>query len=128
MFSELTNAYTSLSVRKLWRGDSAEAQKKLRKLLCPTWSCRKVNAANKSNDIQKHILRLCPVHVFGTDCLTLLDTGAGPNRISSSLLTFLGVKPKPTRRTITVTSGVNAKCTRLIQDTPVTFPYGRTQL
>lgn len=119
--SDHANAFTGLSVERIWRGDSVEAQKELCKLLCSTMSRCRVNAANKPADLQKRILKLCLVHVCGSECLALLDTGAVPNIISNILLNRLGINAKTTKITITVASAANTKYTALIHDIHVMF-------
>lgn len=104
------------------------ARKEPRKLLRPKRSRCRVNVINKPNDMQKRILNLRLVRLFGIDCLVLLDIGAVPNITANSFLTLLGVKLKSTRRTITMVSASNAKSTGLIQDMPVTFDDIKTHI
>lgn len=71
---------------------------------------------------------MCPVRVYGAQCLSLLDTGAVHNLISAQLLARLGVEPSPTQRIITVANGVHARCRGLVKDVPVLFAERATKI
>lgn len=87
-----------------------------------------MNAANEPTDIHKCTLNLFLLHAFGTEFVALLDRGAVPNIISNNLLNLLLIKPKTTRRTITVSSDANTECIESFQDIPVIFPEVTTHM
>ena len=116
--AELANAPAGLTFGVLMRGDADEAKKESRCLLASS-NTRKSVAASAS--VTPRRLKVVAVRVFGTDVQAVLDTGAVPNLLSTSLAYDLGLTLKPTTKKITIANGKRSICRGLIENVPVSF-------
>lgn len=103
-------------------------QKDLRRLLAGMKINRVVSVTADKASIQNRVLRLFLVQVYELKSLALLDTVSKPNLISTSLLKKNGVRAKSTKRGITVASGDDVNCKRVVKDFPVCFDNGTTTM
>ena len=116
--AELSNAPVGLTFGHLMRGDAEEAKEEILRLLADS-NTRKSVAASASAT-PRH-LKVVAVRVFRTNVQALLDTGAVPNLLSTSLAYELGLTVKPTTKNITVINGKRSICRGLVENVPVSF-------
>lgn len=103
-------------------------QNELRKLFLSKGLSTKFNSANTWFKTEKRTLKMCLVRVYGTECSALLHTGAVSILNLVRLLSHMGIDPSPTRRTITVSNGVNVVCKQIGKRVPVMFSGEATNL
>lgn len=105
--AELATATTGLTFSQLLRGDTTEPQKTLKKI-------RKSRPRTKvlvaPVIIPSRILKVVSLHIHGNKVLTLLDSRAGPNLISASSASNMGLDINGTSRKITFADGTSKEC------------------
>lgn len=126
--SALTNAASGLSFGQILQGEVFRVQKELRKLFGKNTSRRKEILTKRSERKSREILKVCPLTVHGQGVYSLLNTGAVPNLISTSLAKQLGLTFSYTKETITLADGTMTICHGAVRNIPVVFGELKTKM
>lgn len=81
----------------------------------------KINGTHAGSNAEMRILMLCPVRVYRTACLALLDMGSSLKLISAHLLCNVKLELTSIKRTIIEENDVNEGCKGFINEVAVLF-------